>query len=564
MDRIWLKNYPKGMPADVDVDQYSSVVHLLEDSFEKYRDETAYVMMDKSMTYGDIDRLSRDLGAYLQSLGLKKGDRVAIMMPNVMQYPITVAAVMRAGFVAVNVNPLYTPRELEHQLNDSGSKAIIIIENFANTLEQVIAKTDVKDVIVTGAGDLLGALKGNMVNFVVRKVKKAVPAYTLPGHMRYAAALKAGKSMTLVKPDISPKDICVLQYTGGTTGLSKGAVLLHETIISNLLSCEAWLEPGLNKDTVDGQITFICALPLYHVYAFISCMLMALRMGGKNVLIPNPRDLDGFVKTMGKYQFHLLPGVNTLFNMLINHPEFEKLDFSQLRLCTGGGMAVQEAVAAKWLEVTGVPLCEAYGLSETSSGITCNPVTNKDYNGTIGLPLPNVEVKILDDDGKEVPLGERGEVSIKGPQVMAGYWQNDAATAEVMTKDGFFKSGDIGVMDKDGYTKIVDRKKDMILVSGFNVYPNEVEAVAVGLDGVLEAACVGLPDAKGGEAVALFITKSNPDLTETAVREYCKENLTGYKRPKHIAFVDDLPKTNVGKILRRELRDNIDQYMNAA
>jgi long-chain acyl-CoA synthetase len=555
MARSWLAQYPAGVPAEVDVDQYPSVVALIEESFSKYRDKKAYVLMDKAMTYGEADRLSRDLAAYLQGLGLKKGDRVALMMPNVLQYPVAVAAVMRAGFIVVNVNPLYTPRELEHQLKDSGAVAIIILENFAVTLEQVIRETPIKHVVVASVGDLLGFPKGMIVNLVVRRVKKAVPAWSLPGAVTFNAALAAGRGKPLDRPEIGPDDVAVLQYTGGTTGVSKGATLLHRTIIANLLASEAWMQPGMKRKPTQGQLTFICALPLYHVFAFITCGLLAMRTGGVNILIPNPRDIPGTIKEIAKYQFHVMPGVNTLFNALANNAEFAKLDFSQLRIANGGGTAVQEAVAKKWLAVTGCPIVEGYGLSETSSGITCNPTDNDAYTGTIGLPLPNIDVRLIDDDGNDVAPGQPGEIAIKGPQVMAGYWQLPDETEKVMTPDGYFKSGDIGVMDNRGYVKIVDRKKDMILVSGFNVYPNEVEGVAAMHPGVHECAVVGVPDKNSGEAVMMFIVRKDPTLTRDELAEFCMENLTGYKKPKYIEFRDDLPRTNVGKILRRELRD---------
>ena len=555
MARSWLAQYPAGVPVEVDVDQYPSVVALIEESFSKYRDKKAYVLMDKAMTYGEADRLSRDLAAYLQGLGLKKGDRVALMMPNVLQYPVAVAAVMRAGFIVVNVNPLYTPRELEHQLKDSGAVAIIILENFAVTLEQVIRETPIKHVVVASVGDLLGFPKGMIVNLVVRRVKKAVPAWSLPGAVTFNAALAAGRGKPLDRPEIGPDDVAVLQYTGGTTGVSKGATLLHRTIIANLLASEAWMQPGMKRKPTQGQLTFICALPLYHVFAFITCGLLAMRTGGVNILIPNPRDIPGTIKEIAKYRFHVMPGVNTLFNALANNAEFAKLDFSQLRIANGGGTAVQEAVAKKWLAVTGCPIVEGYGLSETSSGITCNPTDNDAYTGTIGLPLPNVDVRLIDDDGNDVAPGQPGEIAIKGPQVMAGYWQLPDETEKVMTPDGYFKSGDIGVMDDRGYVKIVDRKKDMILVSGFNVYPNEVEGVAAMHPGVHECAVVGVPDKNSGEAVMMFIVRKDPTLTRDELAEFCMENLTGYKKPKYIEFRDDLPRTNVGKILRRELRD---------
>ncbi|MGN6467177.1 MAG: long-chain-fatty-acid--CoA ligase [Rhizobiaceae bacterium] len=554
MDRIWVKSYPAGVPANIDADQYRSVVALLEESFASYRDDKAYVLMDKALTYGDIDRLSIALGAYLQGLGLQRNDRVAIMMPNVLQYPVAVAAVLRAGFIVVNVNPLYTARELSHQLKDSGARAIIILENFAHTLQQVIGETPVKHVILASVGDLLGFPKGMIVDFVLRRVKKAVPAFSLPRAVRFNKAVAGGRGRKLEKPEIRPEDIAVLQYTGGTTGISKGAVLLHHTIIANLLASEAWMKPGLERRPISGQLTFICALPLYHVFAFISCALLALRAGGLNVLIPNPRDIPATVKEMAKYRFHAIPGVNTLFNALADNPEFRKIDFSQLRIANGGGMAVQEAVAKKWLDVTGCPIVEGYGLSETSSGVTCNPTDSLAYTGTIGLPLPNVDIRIIDDAGNDVPLGEPGEIAIKGPQVMAGYWQRPDETAKVMTEDGYFKSGDIGIMDRSGYIKLIDRKKDMIVVSGFNVYPNEVEGVVAAHPGVTEAAVIGVPDGHSGEAVMLFVVRRDPRLTSEELLKYCRENLTGYKRPRYIEFRDSLPHTNVGKVLRKDLR----------
>ncbi len=563
MERIWTKAYPSGVPDNVDVNQYSSLVDLIEESFSKYADKNAYVLMDKALTYGELDRKSLAMAAYLQSLGLQKGDRVAIMMPNVLQYPVALAGILRAGLIAVNVNPLYTARELEHQLNDSGSKAIIILENFAATLQEVLARTPVKHTLVASIGEMLGGLKGTMVNFVVRRVKKGVPPFSLPGSVAFKQALAAGRNMRFSKPEIASNDVAVLQYTGGTTGVSKGATLLHSTVIANLLSSEAWMQPGLNRKPTSGQLTFICALPLYHVFAFITCSLLSMRTGGVNILIPNPRDLDSTIKELGKYKFHVFPGVNTLFNGLNNHPEFAKLDFSQLRIANGGGMAVQEAVAKRWLEITGCAICEGYGLSETSSGVTCNPTDSDAFSGTIGLPMPNVDIRILDDAGKEVALGEPGEIAIKGPQVMDGYWQQPEETAEVMTKDGYFKSGDVGVMDEKGFTKIVDRKKDMILVSGFNVFPNEIEGVAANHPGILESAVVGVPDPKGGEAVMLFAIRKDDSLTEKELREFCGKNLTGYKKPKYVEFREDLPRTNVGKILRRELRDEAIKNMNS-
>ena len=554
-ERIWLADYPAGVPADIDPSQYPSLVALLENSFKQYADRTAYSFMGKDISYAETDAQSRALAAYLQSLGLARGDRVAIMMPNVPQYPATVAAILRAGYVIVNVNPLYTARELEHQMKDSGAKAIVIIENFAATLQKCIANTQIKHVVLASMGDRLGGLKGMIVNFVVRKVKKLVPAFSLPGAVRYNDAIAKGQGAPFSAPQIGPDDVAVLQYTGGTTGVAKGAVLLHRNLIANVLQSEAWNEPVMKQIPAGEQSTSVCALPLYHIFAFTVNMMLSLRNGGKVILIPNPRDLPAVLKELSKHTFHSFPAVNTLFNGLANHPDFNTVNWSHLKVSVGGGMAVQGAVAKLWLEKTGCPICEGYGLSETSPSATCNPVTSKEFSGTIGLPLPSTYIKILDDNGHEVPLGQAGEIAIKGPQVMAGYWQRPDETAKVMTADGYFKSGDIGIMDERGYTKIVDRKKDMILVSGFNVYPNEIEDVVAGMPGVLEVAAVGVPDEKMGEAVKLVIVKKDPGLTEDAVRKFCHDNLTGYKRPRVIEFRDELPKTPVGKVLRRELRD---------
>lgn len=554
-NRPWLSAYPEGVPADIDPAQYASLVQLMEESFQKYAARAAYVFMGKEVSFGETDSLSRAFAAYLQGLGLTKGDRVAIMMPNVPQYPVAVAAILRAGFVVVNVNPLYTPRELEHQLKDSGSKAIVIIENFANTLQQCIANTPVKHVVLATMGDMLGGLKGALVNYVVRKVKKMVPAYSLPGAVKFRDAIDRGTRGTLRKPEIKADDVAVLQYTGGTTGVSKGAVLLHRNVIANVLQSEAWNQPVMGKVPSSEQPASVCALPLYHIFAFTVGMMLNMRTGGKLILIPNPRDLPAVLKELSKHKFHSFPAVNTLFNGLANHPDFGKVDWSNLKVSVGGGMAVQGAVANLWLKKTGCPICEGYGLSETSPSASCNPVTSTQFTGTIGVPLPSTSMKCIDDDGREVAVGERGEIAIKGPQVMAGYWQRPDETAKVMTADGYFKSGDIGVMDARGYFTIVDRKKDMVLVSGFNVYPNEVEDVVAKLDGVMECAVVGVPDDKTGEAVKLVIVKKDPSLSEEKVREYCRANLTGYKQPKVVEFRTDLPKTPVGKILRRELRD---------
>jgi len=558
MDRIWLKNYPAGVPHEIDPARYESVVQLFDESFAKFARRKAYVGFGKEISYTEVEEMSRSVAAWLQSRGLKKGDRVALMMLNVLQFPVAIAAVLRAGFVVVNVNPLYTPRELEHQLTDSGAKAIIILENFATTLQQVIARTAIEHVVVASIGDMLGFAKGNLVNFVVRHVKKMVPAYELPRATRFNTVLAEGARLSFTPVPQTHDDIAFLQYTGGTTGVAKGATLTHRNIIANVLQAEAWIQPALvdtRKGPVPEQLIWVAALPLYHIFALTACMLIGLRMGGLNILIVNPRDQPALIKELRPYKINLFPAVNTLFNALANNAEFAKLEFSQLRVSLGGGMAVQEAVAKRWLAVTGCPICEAYGLSETSPAATANPIDTDQFSGTIGLPFPSTDVTILDDDGQPVALGERGEIAIRGPQVMAGYWQRPDETAKVMTADGFFKTGDIGIMDERGYTRIVDRKKDMILVSGFNVYPNEIEAVAALHPGVLEVAAIGVPDEKSGEAVKLFVVRKDPGLTESELMRYCGENLTGYKKPKYIEFRADLPKTNVGKILRRELRD---------
>ncbi len=552
-DHPWFKQYPPGVPHEVSTARYNSLVDFIDECLTKYADRPAYFGMGKSLTFGKLDALSKQLGAYLQSLGLETGDRVAIMMPNVLQYPVATLAVLRAGFVAVNVNPLYTPRELEHQLKDSGARAIIILENFASTLQQVLSKTKIEHIVLASMGDLLGFPKGMIVNYVVRK--KMVPAYSLPTAVPYNAALSKGASASFKKASPKREDIAVLQYTGGTTGVSKGAMLTHNAIIAALIASDDWLKPALNKKPPKGQMNIVCALPLYHVFAFITCSLLGLRTGGQNILIANPRDLGGMIKDLSKFKLHTFPAVNTLFNGLVNNPEFAKLDFSELVVCNGGGTAVQEAVAKKWLTVTGCPIVEGYGLSETCSGITCNRTDSDKFTGTIGLPMPGVDIRILDDDGKDVATGVAGEIAIKAPQVMAGYWQRPDETANSMTSDGYFKSGDVGVMDAEGFIKIVDRKKDMILVSGFNVYPNEIEAVAAEHPGVLECAAVGVPDAGSGEAVLLFVVKKDAALDEKSVVDFCRQNLTGYKAPKRVEFREALPKTNVGKILRRELRD---------
>ena len=554
-ERIWLKSYPEGVPADVDVGVYTSLVDLMEESFQKHARQVAYSFMGHDISYAQTDSLSQALAAYLQGLGLARGDRVAIMMPNLPQYPMAVAAILRAGFVVVNVNPLYTPRELEFQLKDSGARAIVILENFAHTLEKCIGATAVQHVLLCAVGDRLGLFKGALVNYVVRNRKKLVPAFGLPGAVRFNEAIARGTKAPFQKPVIKADDVAVLQYTGGTTGISKGAVLLHRNIIANLLQSEAWNQPVMDKLAPGTQPCGVCALPLYHIFAFTVGMMLSLRTGAKLVLIPNPTDTAGMLKELSRHTIHSLPAVNTLFNAMLNHPDFSKVDWSHLKVAVGGGMAVQSAVASQWFEKTGCPICEGYGLSETSPSATCNPVTVSAYSGSIGVPLPGTWLKLIDDEGQEVTQADQpGEIAIKGPQVMAGYWQRPDETAKVMTSDGYFRTGDIGVVDARGYFKIVDRKKDMILVSGFNVFPNEIEDVVGRLPGVLECACVGIPDAKSGEAVKLVIVKKDASLSEADVRAYCRENLTGYKQPKQIEFRTELPKTPVGKILRRELR----------
>jgi len=554
MDKIWLKSYPPGVPAEIDPTRYSSVAELLEEAFREHRNKPAFVCMGKGISYGELDALSRKLAAWFQSKGLARGARIAIMMPNVLQYPVAIAAILRAGYVVVNVNPLYTPRELEHQLKDSGAEAIVLLENFAVTLQAVVRNTAVKHVVVAAMGDLMG-VKGAVVNFVVRRVKKMVPAWSLPGHVKFNAAIAEGERQTFKPVQQGPDDVAFLQYTGGTTGVAKGATLLHRNLIANVLQSEVWLNPVRANRTGIEQFITVVALPLYHVFALTVCGLLTIRTGGLGVLIPNPRDIPGTIKALQGYAITTIPAVNTLYNALLNSPDFDKLDFSKLIAANGGGMAVQEAVAKRWFEHTKTPIIEGYGLSETSPCVTCNPVTVTEYSGTIGLPLPSTEVSIRDDDGNEVPLGQPGEICICGPQVMAGYWNRPEETAKVMTPDGFFKSGDVGFMNDRGFVKIVDRKKDMILVSGFNVYPNEIEDVVAKLPGVFEVAAVGVPDQHSGEAVKLFVVKKDDALTDADIFAYCKQQLTGYKRPKIVEFRTELPKSNVGKILRRELRD---------
>ncbi len=555
MDRIWLAHYPPGVPADIDMAAIPSLAHLIEDSCKRFRDNTACIFMGKALTFGEVDAASRALGAYLQSLGLKRGARVALMMPNVPQYVVAIAAVLRAGFTAVNVNPLYKPRELELQLSDSGAEAIIVLENFASVLQQALPQTKVKHVIIAAIGDMLGGLKGAITNLVVRKVKKMVPAYSLPGAVRFNAALAAGKGRTLADPKLGPDDVAFLQYTGGTTGVPKGATLLHRNLAANVLQIEAWQKPLLDQPPHVDRMTIVTALPLYHIFALTACFLWGMRLGGTLLLIVNPRDLPALIGEMKKHKVNAFPAVNTLYAALLNHKDFKSLDWSMLKCAIGGGMAVQRAVAEAWIKATGKPIIEGYGLSETSPVLTCNRGDISEWTGTIGLPLPSTEISIRDDAGKDLPLGERGEICARGPQVMAGYWQRQDETAAAMTADGFFRTGDIGVMDPQGRVTIVDRKKDMISVSGFKVFPNEVEDVAMTHGGLLECAVVGLPDQHSGEAVALYAVKKSPEVNENELRDFMRTRLTSYKVPRYIEFRTELPKTNVGKILRRALRD---------
>nr|WP_269931123.1 long-chain fatty acid--CoA ligase [Aminobacter sp. HY435] len=551
--RPWLKSYPANMPTEIAPLVHQSIGDLLAAACHQYAGRPAFSCMGKSLTYGELDRMSTAFAAWLQSKGLAKGARVAIMMPNVLQYPVAMMAVLRAGYTVVNVNPLYTPRELEHQLRDSGAEAIVILENFATTLQAVIANTRVKHVVVASMGEMLG-VKGILVNLVVRKVKKLVPTWSLPGHVSFMSALKQGASLSLKPVEVKADDIAFLQYTGGTTGVSKGAMLIHSNVLANVAQLALWVEDAYAVRPKPAHLTFVCALPLYHIFALTVNALMGMQQGALNVLIPNPRDIPGFVKELKKFNFNIFPGLNTLFNALCNNEDFRKLDFSGLILSLGGGMAVQRAVAERWKKLTGNHITEGYGLSETSPVATANKCSSPDFTGTIGLPLPSTSIAIRDEDGNDLPLGEVGEICIRGPQVMAGYWNRDDETAKVMTPDGYFKSGDMGFMDEAGFTKIVDRKKDMILVSGFNVYPNELEDVVAQHPGVLEVAAIGVPDEHSGEVPKLFVVRKDPELTVETLIAYCRENLTGYKRPRYIEFRTELPKTNVGKILRRELR----------
>lgn len=549
----WLSNYPQGVAHALDPSPYQSITDLILTSCKKYGDRPAFTCMDKSLSYKELDEKSAALAAWLQSRGLVKGDRVAVMMPNVLQYPVAITAILRAGLVVVNVNPLYTPRELEHQLNDAGAKAIIILENFAHTLEKVLPNSSVKHVVVASMGDMHG-LKGAIINFVVRRVKKMVPAWNIPAHNSFKSVLASGAKLTFKPVTIAPDDLAFLQYTGGTTGISKGAMLMHSNILANVEQMRLWLDVAFQHKGRPEHINYICALPLYHIFALTVNAMMGIQQGARNLLIPNPRDIPAFVKELQKAPFHIFPGLNTLFNALMENADFRKLDFKPLILTLGGGMAVQRPVAERWEKMTGCLITEGYGLSETSPVATANVLNATEFSGTIGLPVPGSDVAIRDDDGNDVPLGEVGEVCVRGPQVMKGYWNRPEETTKAVFPDGFFRTGDMGFMNEGGFTKIVDRKKDMILVSGFNVYPNEIEEVAAEHPGVVEAAAIGIANEHSGEVVKLFVVRRDPELTEEVLKAFCAERLTNYKRPRMIEFRDSLPKSNVGKILRRELR----------
>ena len=558
MDRFWLKSYPDGVPADIDPAAYPSLNALIDESLARHRSKPAYVCMDRTMRFGELDERSRAFAAWLQSQGFGRGQRIAVMLPNLLQFPVAVAGVLRAGCTAVCVNPLYTPRELEHQLKDSGAEAIVILENFAATLQQVIARTAIRQVVLTSVGEMLGPVKGRMLDFAIRHVKKMVPAFELAHVTRFGEALEAGTRLPYRAMRMGHDDLAFLQYTGGTTGLSKGAMLSHRNVVAAILQGDAWFQPvqdRLRERFGEEGGTALCALPLYHIYMLAVAFGLGMKTGTCQLLVPNPRDIPGLIAALAKYPVNTFPALNTLFNALANHPDFAKLDFSRLLFAGGGGMATQQAVADKWFKVTGVPLGEGFGLSETCAVGTINPVTLAEFTGTVGLPVPSCEVSIRDDDGNDVPIGERGEICLRGPQVMVGYWQRPDETARAFTPDGYFKTGDIGVFDARGHVKIVDRKKDMILVSGFNVFPNEIEEVVAAHPGVLECAAIGVPDGHSGEAIKVFVVKKDPGLTERDLQDWCAKQLTGYKKPKHLEFRAELPKSNVGKILRRELRE---------
>ncbi|MFK0275656.1 long-chain fatty acid--CoA ligase [Ensifer sp. NPDC090286] len=551
--KIWLKSYPAGIAGEIGPLPYKSIGEFFDHAVARYSSRPAFTCMGKTLTFADLNAQSARIGAWLQSLGLAKGDRVAVMMPNILQNPVIVYGILRAGFTVVNVNPLYTPRELQHQLVDSGAKAIFVLENFAHTVQQVVDKTSVKHVVVATMGDMLG-LKGAIVNLVVRRVKKLVPAWSIPGHLSFKDVLAKGGRSTLTKPNVAASDVAFLQYTGGTTGVSKGATLTHSNLLSNMAQMEIWFQTAFRSRARPDNLVFMCALPLYHIFALTVNSLMGLATGGNNILIPNPRDIPGFVKELSKHRTNIFPGLNTLFNALMNNAEFQKLDFSSLMLTFGGGMAIQRPVAERWKQMTGCSIAEGYGLSETSPVATANILDATEFTGTIGMPIPSTDVEIRDDQGNTLAIGEVGEICIRGPQVMAGYWQRPDETAKAISPDGFFRSGDIGFMNADGLVKIVDRKKDMILVSGFNVFPNEIEEVAMTHPGILECAAIGIPDEHSGEAVKLFVVKRDAALTEEEVKRHCAANLTNYKRPRFVEFRTELPKTNVGKILRKDLR----------
>jgi long-chain acyl-CoA synthetase len=557
MERIWLKDYPAGVPADIDPARWPSLVAMMEESFARYGAQAAFIGMGRAISYAELDELSRAFAAWLQGKGLKPGARIALMMPNVLQYPVAIAGALRAGMVVVNINPLYTPRELEFQLKDSGAEAIVVLENFAVTVERALAHSALEHVVVACMGDLLGAMKGTLVNLVVRHVKKMVPAYHLPDAIAFNDAVAAGREMSFVKPETASEEVAFIQYTGGTTGVAKGAMLTHRNLIANTLQVEAWQQPMLAKPPHVERLRIVAALPLYHIFALTVCYFAAIRMGSVSLLIPNPRDLPSLIKELRGYKVNSFPGVNTLYNALLNHPDFKQVDWSMLKCSIGGGMPVQRSVAERWLQATGCPLLEGYGLSETSPVLTCTPGDRDAWSGTIGLPLPSTEVVIRDEEDRDLPLGQAGEICARGPQVMPGYWNRPDETATVMSADGFFRTGDIGVMDANGEVRIVDRKKDMILVSGFKVFPNEVEAVVASHPGVLECAVIGLPDERTGESVNLFVVKKDPALTADELRKFCTTQLTHYKMPRRIEFRTDLPKSNVGKILRRALRDEV-------
>lgn len=556
MEKIWFAEYQKtGIPETVELPaENTSLVDVLERNFQKFGSRDAFIFMDKVMSFSELEVESRKFAAYLQSLGLAKGTRVAVMMPNVLQYPVVALAVFRAGFILVNVNPLYTARELEHQLNDSGAEVLVIIENFASVYQSIIGKTPVKHVVIATVGDMLGMLKGTLVNFVLRKVRKQIPAWNVPGHISFNTALNKVSPTNYKRPQLTLSDTALLQYTGGTTGVSKGAELTHRNLVANLMQCDGIFQSKFGKGDGDKDDRIFCALPLYHIFAFMVCALYGMYKGQANVLIPNPRDLPAVIKELRKYQPNFFPAVNTLFNALVHNEEFKQLDHSRLKIAMGGGMAVLQSTAEAWKKITGSIIIEGYGLSETSPVATANPPATNEFSGTIGVPLPLTDVAILDDDGNHMPVGEQGEISIRGPQVMKGYWNRPDETAKVMTSDGFFRTGDIGIMNERGYTKIVDRKKDMILVSGFNVYPSEIEEVVATHPKVLEVAAIGVADEKSGEVPKLFVVKKDPSLTTEEILAFAKENLTGYKRPRYVEFMDELPKSNVGKILRKDLR----------